>query len=228
MAQRRHHYEQAFEAYIRQERIPYVAVNEAKKALLPAGASLRLLPADPESGIQSQSLKSFDFVVYGSGLNLLTEIKGRRLTPRSSRAAQLRPTTRRLESWVNADDVRSMLHWQALFGPDFRAVFVFLYWCDELPADGLFEEIVEHRGRWYALRAVAVDDYARFMRVRSPRWGTVHVDGATFARISHPFRGSLAGRESPLAGAGGVGGGGSGGGSAGIGHPPPAREPIGA
>lgn len=35
MAQRRHHYEQAFEAFLREERIPYVAVNEARKALLP-------------------------------------------------------------------------------------------------------------------------------------------------------------------------------------------------
>ena len=35
MAQRRHHYEAAFEGYLRQRRIPYVAVDEAKKSLLP-------------------------------------------------------------------------------------------------------------------------------------------------------------------------------------------------
>lgn len=217
MAQRRHHYEQAFEAYVRQERIPYVAVNEARKALLPAGANLRLEPDDPESGMHGQSLKSFDFVVYGSGLNLLAEIKGRRLTPRSNRASQIRPNARRLESWVNADDVRSMLHWQTLFGPEFRAVFIFLYWCDELPADGLFEEVVEHRGRWYALRAVAVDEYARVMRVRSQRWGTVHIDGGTFQRISHPFRGSLSSNTGPFGN----------GTETGVGYPVPALEPIG-
>ncbi len=209
MAQRRHHYEQAFEAFLRDERIPYVSVNEAKKALLPAGAALRLEPADPHAGPPARSLKNFDFVVYGSGNNLLAEIKGRKLAPRSASSSKARPA-RRLESWVNAEDVRSMQTWQKLFGPEFRAVFIFLYWCDELPADGLFEEIVEHRGRWYALRAVAVDDYAEVMRVRSPRWGTVHVDTASFARISHPFRGSLS-----------VPGGG-------VGVPAPALEPIGA
>lgn len=209
MAQRRHHYEQAFEAYVRQERIPYVAVNEAKKALLPAETPLRFEADGPDSA----TLKSFDFVVYGRGLNLLTEIKGRRLAPRATG----RPlSARRLESWVNADDVRSMLHWQELFGPEFRAVFVFLYWCDELPADGLFEEIIECRGRWYALRAVAVDEYARAMRVRSPRWGTVHVDNATFQRISHPFRGALSSSSGPLGQSAG-----------GVGLPAPVLEPLG-
>ncbi len=213
MPQRRHHYEQAFEAFLRDQRIPYVSVNEAKKALLPSGASLRVEPADPESGIPSRSLKNFDFVVYGSGQNLLAEVKGRKLTSRSANPGHTRPTSRRLESWVNAEDVRSMQSWQQLFGPEFRAAFIFIYWCDELPADGLFEEIIEHRGRWYALRAVAVDDFARFMRTRSQRWGTVHVDGATFSRISHPFRGSLSGPGGTPEGA--------------IGQPPPALEPIG-
>lgn len=216
MAQRRHHYEAAFEQYVRDERIPYVAVNEARKALLPAGASLRLEPKDSTEGTAAaRSLKSFDFVVYGSGLNLLCEIKGRRLPPRTGRAGRHQAMQRRLESWVNADDVRSMLHWQALFGPEFRAVFVFLYWCDELPADGLFEEIVEHRGRWYALRAVTVDEYARAMRVRSPRWNTVHLDAASFHRISHPFRGTLVGSSGPLAG------------DDALGDPVPALEPLG-
>jgi hypothetical protein len=214
MAQRRHHYEQAFEAFLRDQRIPYVSVNEAKKALLPAGATLRLEPTGPESGVPAKSLKNFDFVVYGSGLNLLAEVKGRKLAARVHNPARASPASRRLESWVNAEDVRSMLAWQQLFGPEFRAAFIFIYWCDELPADGLFEEIVEHRGRWYALRAVSVEDYAQAMRVRSQRWGTVHVDGATFGRISHPFRGSLSSPGGPSAG--------------GIGLPAPALEPIGA
>lgn len=175
--QRRHHYEQAFEAFLRARRIPYVAVNEARRALLPEGPGAA--PDDP-------NLKSFDFVVYGQGQNLLVEIKGRRCRPHTRK-----PGLGRLESWVHADDVASMKTWAGLFGSEFRAVFLFLYWFDELPADGLFEEIVEHRGRWYALRVVGVDDYAGAMRVRSPRWGTVHVDAEHFERISHAFRGSV-------------------------------------
>ncbi|HZW08977.1 MAG TPA: HYExAFE family protein [Phycisphaerales bacterium] len=197
MAQRRHHYEQAFEAFLRAERIPYVAVNEAKKALLPRLPEPAWGEARPEA-----SLKSFDFVVYGAGLNLLVEIKGRRVPVRRDGAS-----ARRLESWVAADDVSSMLAWEGLFGPEFRAVFLFMYWHDALPADGLFEEIVEHRGRWYALRAVGVREYAAAMRVRSPRWGTVDLPGAVYARLSQPFRGSLA--------------------ASGVGLAEPAMEPIG-
>lgn len=52
MAQRRHHYEQAFEAFLRDQRIPYVAVNEAKKALVPRG-----LPG-PDGGDPQASLKT--------------------------------------------------------------------------------------------------------------------------------------------------------------------------
>jgi hypothetical protein len=131
-------------------------------------------------------------VVYGAGLNLLVEVKGRRVPARRDGTGG-----RRLESWVAADDVGSMLAWEGLFGPEFRAVFVFMYWHEAMPADGLFEEIVEHKARWYALRAVGVREYAASMRVRSPRWGTVDLPASVYARISQPFRGSLA--------AGGVG-----------------------
>ncbi|HRQ73309.1 MAG TPA: HYExAFE family protein [Phycisphaerales bacterium] len=187
MAQRRHHYETAFERLLRDRRIPYVAVDEARKSLLPDGAPLRLASGEgPE-----RSLKSFDFVLYGEGSNLLAEVKGRRyLSPRS------RPGPGRLESWVNAEDVDSLLTWQRLFGPEFAAAFIFVYWCVEQPPDGLFEDVFEHRARWYALRVVMVEDYARLMRVRSRRWGTVHLDAASFDLISRPFA-SGAGLWSP-------------------------------
>ena len=63
MADRSIHYEAAFEAFLRDRGIPYVAVDEAKKALF----------ADAR-------LKSFDFVVYSkNGPNLLVDVKGRQL-----------------------------------------------------------------------------------------------------------------------------------------------------
>ena len=62
------HYEAAFEDYLRKKGLPYIAVDEAKKALF-AGAKL----------------KSFDFVVYNKkGPNLLVDVKGRSLRNRSS------------------------------------------------------------------------------------------------------------------------------------------------
>lgn len=169
--QRRHHYELAFEDFLRRRRIPYVAVDEARKALLPTRA------ATPGP---SPALKSFDFVLYGDSTNLLAEVKGRRLSAGASR----------LECWATRDDVESLLAWEQLFGSQFEAALIFAYWCEEQPPDALFQEVFERAGRWYALRAVRVRDYARVMRRRSDSWGTVDLPRSTFDSISCPFSGT--------------------------------------
>jgi hypothetical protein len=181
MAQRRHHYEAAFESYLRTKRIPYVAVDEARRALLPEGADLRLTTGE--------RLKSFDFVLYGHGGNLLTEVKGRRLGV--GRGGARAP---RMECWVTREDVESLSAWEGLFGETFEAAFVFVYWCEILPPDALFDEMIEHRGRWYALRAIRVRDFRSSMKARSERWGTFDLRAADFDRLSRP----LAGREWPV------------------------------
>jgi hypothetical protein len=195
MAQRRFHYEQAFEHYLRSNRIPYVAVDEAKKSLLPAGHAMR-------------SIKSFDFVVYGTKRNLLVDVKGRmygggrreaRSAPHpapasgsisnsASSSSSSSSSGARYESWVTQDDVDSLAQWQELFGRDFTAVFVFLYCLRRQPPDALFEEVFEYGGRWYAPREAALDDYRREMTTRSGKWGTVHVPAAKFMKISREFR----------------------------------------
>lgn len=179
MTQRRFHYEQAFEHYLRANRVPYLAVDEAKKALLPKGKS-----------DEGDALKSFDFVVYGPQVNLLVDIKGRMYGSSRARSPQSRG---RLESWVTREDVSSLGQWQELFGSGFSSVFVFAYCLHQQPPDALFQEIFTFGGKWYALREVAVEAYRREMVVRSNKWGTVHVPAEAFGRISRPFslRGSV-------------------------------------
>lgn len=187
MTQRRHHYEAAFEDFLRSSRIPYVAVDEAKKSLLPESASPRL-EVHRAGDERASSVKSFDFVIYGESQNLLLEVKGRRIGSRVARAGSLRPAARsRLENWVTQDDVDSLATWGALFGQGFEPAFVFVYWCDEQPPDALFQEVFESRGRWYALRCVLLSDYRANMKVRSPRWRTVHIASSRFEQISQPF-----------------------------------------
>lgn len=194
MTQRRHHYEAAFEDFLRSSRIPYVAVDEAKKALLPESASPRL-EVRRQGDARTSSVKSFDFVIYGESQNLLLEVKGRRISPRALAAARVgagrigagRPARSRLENWVTQDDVDSLATWGALFGGGFEPAFVFVYWCEEQPPDALFQEIFESRGRWYALRCVLLSDYRANMKVRSPRWRTVHIASSRFEQISQPF-----------------------------------------
>jgi len=162
MAQRRFHYDLAFEHYLRANGIPYIAVDEAKKALH-----------------GPKKLKSFDFVVYArSGPNLLVDVKGRKHTGRSRK---------QLDNWVTEDDVADMTQWQRVFGQGFDAAFVFLYWCESQPPDALFHEIFEHRDRWYALVAAPLDQYKQHMTQRSPKWKTVHVPAARFNRMAQPL-----------------------------------------
>jgi hypothetical protein len=189
MAQRRHHYECAFEHHLRGSRIPYVAVNEARKALLPTRAPLETT----EQG-ETKALKNFDFVIYGDTPNLLVEIKGRKLPP--LRRKDGTPARARLESWVTMDDIDSLRRWQELFGNGYEAVFVFVYWCTDIPPDGLFGELIEHQGRWYTLRAITLGDYTSAMKIRSPRWRTVHLLTADFDRLASPFA-STADRTEP-------------------------------
>lgn len=162
------HYELAFDRYLRDRRVPHVCVDEARRLLLPTGDA-------------TANLKFFDYVIYGENENLLVELKGRRLAP--TRAG----TTPRLECWATQDDLTSLQRWEALFGPPFAAVIVFVYWCDAQPEGALFEEVFESAGRWYAPRVVRARDYAARMRTRSPRWRTVDLTQADFDRISRPF-----------------------------------------
>lgn len=194
MAQRRHHYENAFEHYLRARRIPYVSVDEARKALLPGADPMRAPVLDGASGgvRPGRAIKSFDFVVYGEGANLLIDIKGRKIAKRSGGGAAGGggAARSRLDSWATRDDVDSLLTWRRLFGAGFDAALVFVYWCDDQPPDGLFQEVFAHRERWYAVRAVLLDAYLGAMKTRSAKWRTVHVPVDEFERISQPFCGS--------------------------------------
>src|SRR5690606_24323063 len=103
MAIRSNHYDAAFEEYLLQRRIPYVAVDESRRSLL-----------------EQASLKSMDFIVHSStGENLLVDVKGRRY-PTAGNGG-------RWENWVTADDVESLLRWEEVFGAAYRALFVFAY-----------------------------------------------------------------------------------------------------
>lgn len=181
MAQRRHHYEHAFEGFLRERRVPYISVDEAKKSLMPTSVSLTTRRGDREP----EKLKNFDFVVYGEGGNLLVEVKGRRLP--GVRLKDGSPAKPRMDSWVTLEDIDALRRWGELFGPEFEPTLVFMYWCEGVPPDGLFVETLSHRGRWYTLRCIDLDSYVGAMRVRSPRWGTVSLSTADFERLSRPF-----------------------------------------
>lgn len=165
MADRKVHYEAAFEAYLRHRGIPYVAVDEAKRALF-----------------ATAKLKSFDFVVYSkTGPNLLVDVKGRSCRNRAARTG--------FETWSPEQDVTDLTQWSQVFGDGFKAVLMFVYWVDAplLPDPAVFE----FRGRWYLLMGVDLDEYRNAMRRRSAKWMTVSLPAEGFRQLARPIDGWL-------------------------------------
>src|SRR5947208_447028 len=157
MAHRPVHYEAAFEAFLRSRGIPYVAVDEAKKALF-----------------ANAKLKSFDFVVYSkSGPNLLIDVKGRQLRNRSGRKG--------FETWTTEQDVTDLMQWEQVFGDGYKALLTFIYWIDPPlhPEQGMFC----YRGRWYLLMGIDLAEYRNHMRRRSAKWETVSLPAEDFRAL---------------------------------------------
>ena len=165
MALRSNHYDLAFESYLRRACRPYVAVDEAKRAVL----------AD-------RTLKSLDFIVYSDrGRNLLVDVKGRKFPSGISGSGA------RWENWATADDRDSLLKWQDVFGDEFRAALVFAYEITSPQWRDQHEQLWEFRQRAYSFYVVWADDYAQDMRTRSASWETVSVPLRDFTRLRHPI-----------------------------------------
>ena len=168
MANRHNHYEAAFEAYLRQERIPYVAVDERRRALVGDG-----------------SLKSLDFIVSPRGdfrgaTRWLVDVKGRRF-PSGARQKQY------WRNWSTRDDLASLERWQAEFAGSFRAALVFAYQLTADRAPTPPEQVFYFRSVPYSFVGIALRDYVPSARPLSARWDTVSMPAAEFRRRATPL-----------------------------------------
>src|SRR4051794_34039439 len=103
---RANQYEAAFEDYLRDRALPYIAVDETRRATLGDGP-----------------VKSLDFIVYGlRGCRLLVDVKGRKFP--GGTAAKPRMTW---ECWSTMADVEGLSKWSEIFGPAYEPAFVFMY-----------------------------------------------------------------------------------------------------
>jgi hypothetical protein len=184
MAKRDNHYEAAFEAYLRDRRVAYVAVDEQRRSRIAAG-----------------SLKNVDFLVSpGDGATLLVDVKGRRFPSGNSHKQYWR-------NWSTEDDLRSLARWQDQLGQGSLAVFAFVYHVVGERSPLAAERLFIHRDERYAMLAVRVADYVRFARPLSAKWQTVSMPAALFRQAAVPFddllpqSSVLAPREAALAAA---------------------------
>jgi len=217
MPRRGTHYERAFESYLQERQIPYVAVDQAKKAVF-AGAKI----------------KSFDFILYPRrGPKILADVKGRKLAYRSFLRG------RGAESWTTRKDVSGLQAWEEVFGSEYLAAFIFAYWLNEnLPKKyaihdsrlekpiqnaifnnglqhfyetnpisnsnpdvpmshsnpqpeslepGLFDDVFRYQQRDYAFWVMELNGYRLRMKQRSAKWETVYVPRKSFRKSAHPF-----------------------------------------
>jgi len=164
MANRLIHYEAAFEDFLRSRGTPYVAVDEAKKALFAEAA-----------------LKSFDFVVYSAaGANLLVDVKGRKF-PYVSRGRK-----RYWENWVEQDDLTALARWQEIFGAGFQAVLVFAYLLGDPGEAAKFVDVHLFRQEFYGFLAVPCELYGDHSRLRSPSWRTFSMPTGLVRELAAP------------------------------------------
>jgi hypothetical protein len=165
---RSNHYEAAFEAYLRDSRLGYVAVDETRR-----------------SSLDDEPVKSLDFIVHGlRGAKLLVDVKGRRFP-----GAQRQKMVHVWQNWSPQDDIDGLERWEQRFGEGYCSLLVFVYHI--LPVVDLAPgtpDLWHWRGQRYLMRAIPVAQYKKAMRVRSPRWKTVHLPGRIFRELVKPFR----------------------------------------
>lgn len=166
-------YEAAFAAYLREQGAPHVAVNESRR-----------------SRAGEVALKNLDAIVspIGQTTRWLIDIKGRRFPGGKKQ-------NRYWTNWSSSDDLRSMSHWEALFGAPFRGLLLFAYSIEgevsPLPADELFE----HRGRRFAFLGVSLNLYLSAARLLSPKWRTYGLSTTRFRQLATPFSALLSGAD---------------------------------
>ena len=159
------HYERAVEDFLRSKSVAYLRVDQIKR-----------------SAFAGVKFKSFDLLLYPEvGENVLVDVKGRKWPYHSG------GTKRYWENWVTAEDLEGLRKWEEVFGPGFRAAFVFCYLLTEpgnLPVESgvhIFD------GEKYGFLLVWLSDYMDNMRVRSPRWRTVSVGTKRFRELAAPL-----------------------------------------
>jgi hypothetical protein len=87
---------------------------------------------------------------------------------------------------VTQADLDGLTQWEEVFGAGFGGLLVFAYWISQTPPEPPPEVVHSFRDERYVFAAVPLEIYKRHARVRSPKWGTVNMPKAEFARSIRP------------------------------------------
>ena len=156
------HYERAFGNWLIDNRVRYIAVDEQKRAAL--GRS---------------KVKSFDYLLYPANQQIIVaEVKGRAF--KGTSFAKMAG----FDCWVTADDVDGLARWQQVFGGGHTAAFVFAYRVNNVDVDFDGREVYDFDGSKYIFFGLKLEDYRKFMKIRSPKWQTVTLPADRFRQCA--------------------------------------------
>ena len=162
---RDNHYEAAFEAFLRARRLPYIAVDEARRSLVADG-----------------SLKSLDFIVSPPGQIV---VAGRREGPPLSLRRRA-PSV--LEELVDARRPAQPGRLANVISATASA----RCWCSPTTSSASRsplprEQLFEFRGGHYGFLGVRLADYVPHARPLSDSWDTVAMPTGLFRRAARPL-----------------------------------------
>ena len=152
------HYARAFESWLAERHIQYVAIDQRRKAVF-----------------SKSKIKSFDFLLYPEGKEIfVADVKGRKFKGDSFTKLT------NLANWVTMNDVTGLRQWRKVFGNKYIPIFVFVYALDMIDVEPDGREIYDFRDKRYVFFAVRLDDYCSNMTLRSPKWRTVNLPAKDF------------------------------------------------
>jgi len=158
------HYERAFENWLIDHRVEYVAEYQHERAV-----------------IGDVDVKSFDFLLHPRRRPVIVEVKGRKF-----RGTSLEKMAG-FECWVTIEDVDGLLKWQKVLGAGHRTVFVFAYKMENVDVDFNGRDVLEYDANSYLFFCVRLEDYRKFMKRRSPKWRTVTLPADKFRQCAMPL-----------------------------------------
>jgi hypothetical protein len=158
------HYEKAFENWLIDNHIEYVASGDQHKPVF-----------------ERSNLKSFDFLLCPTpGKKIIAEVKGRRFKGTTLTGLA------RLECWVTTEDVDGLSAWQKTLGPDYEAAFIFAYRVQNIDVDFDGRKVFNFNDDRYLFLTVRLADYIKYMKQRSPKWKTVTLPAGKFRFCARP------------------------------------------
>ena len=145
MVKRWYHQEVAFEHFLRDRNISYLAIDEAK----------RPVAID----------KNFDFLVFTEAKVYAIDVKGKQIPYLWKGGSGFL-----WETWIHPKDLTGLRQWQDMLSPLFRceveSLITYVYWIRERSFISDFRSVYKFRAKNYGIKAITLSDFYKHKQIR--------------------------------------------------------------